>query len=447
MKLRQALAVLLGAALLAAALALPAGAAQGCSCGEVLQVFVDGFGGNALYYNEGTPEQREVSIAVTDNLVTDILKTLGWLALMPVVGGGKSVSNAFDAVLGGVMGHLRMDEQGRSVEPITANWRIDREKDHREKPEYKFQYDWRGDPFEAAAGLNEFIKALCAHTGHKKIALTGFSEGAVVAMTYLKVYGSSRLETLLLVNGAWQGLQMVGELFNGDIALSGTSVTNYIANYDDGSGQLRRAMDVVRRLRLLDFTAPLGRGLVAAGGDALFDNMVIPLFGQMPVIWTFTPTEYYAGARKALEGDPKYKALLEKTDRYQYEVQAQARQLLQKARRDGVKVAVVCGYGMAPIPATKSQDYHTDTLIDTARASGGATVAPFGETLPPSNSKYRSPDGVIDASTCMFPDYTWFVHGLDHKGGPTKELRMWLIHSAKQPTVWSNPDFPQFMER
>jgi len=446
MKLRQTLAFLLCAALLGAALALPASAAQACNCGEVVQVFVDGFGGNAFFYDAGTPEEREIGMAVTDTLAGDIFKALGWLAVMPFTGGGKSISNALGGVMGGLMGHLAMDEQGRSVEPITAHWKIDKAKDHREKPEYRFEYDWRGDPFDAAAELNDFVKALCAHTGHKKIALTGFSEGAVVAMTYLKLYGSSRLETLLLVNGAWQGLQMVGELLTGQVELSGASVTNYIANYDDGSGQLRRGMDLVRRLRLLDFTAPLGRGLVAAGGDALFNDVLTPLFGQMPVIWTFTPAEYYKDARALMLGDEtKYKVLLEKTDRYQYEVRAKSYQLLEQARKNGVKVAIVCGYGMAPIPATKSRDYHTDTLIDTARASGGATVADFGKTLPPSSSRYRSPDGIIDAATCMYPDYTWFVHSLDHKAGPTKELRMWLIHSAKQPTVWSNPDFPQYM--
>ncbi|MCL2300779.1 MAG: hypothetical protein FWC27_11625 [Firmicutes bacterium] len=447
MKMKQVLAFLLCAALLAAVLALPAGAAQACGCGEVLQVFVDGFGGNALFYDEGTPEQREVGLAVTDNLAGDIFKALGWLALTPVSRGGKSIANAFGAVLGGMMGHLAMDERGRSVEPITAHWKIDKKKDHTKNPEYKYEYDWRGDPFEAAAGLNDFIKALCAHTGHKKIALTGFSEGSAVAMTYLKQYGSSRLEALLLVNGAWQGLQMVGELLTGQVELSGPAVTNYIANYDDGSGSLRRGMDLVRRLHLLDFTAPLGRGLVAAGGDALYFDVLNPLFGQMPVIWTFTPADYYRDARAMMLGDEtKYKALLEKTDRYQYEVQARAHQLLEKARKDGVKIAVVCGYGSAPIPATKSKYYQTDSLIDTARASGGATVAPFGETLPPSNSKYRSPDGIIDAATCMYPDYTWFMKDTLHKAAPTKELRMWLIHSKKQPTVWANPAFPQYLD-
>ena len=450
MKLKQALAVLLCVALLAAAMALPAGAAQACGCGEVLQVFVDGFGGNALYYDEGTPGQREVGVASTDGLAGAILKFLGWLALSPVSHGGKSIANAAGALLNGLMGHLAMDEQGRSVEPITAKWKIDEKKDHRKKPEYKYQYDWRGDPFEAAAGLNDFIEKLCGLTGHGKIALTGFSEGSAVVLSYLKVYGSSRLDTLLIVNGAWQGLQMVGELMNAQLELSSASVTNYIANFDDGSGALRWGMDLLHRSHLLDFTAPLGRGLVAAGGEALYGEL-LSLFGQMPVIWSFTPAEFYQGARKALEGDAKYESLLKKADRYQYGVQAQAHQLLQKARRDGVKIGVICGYGFAPIPATPSQDYHTDTLIDTARASGGATVAPFGETLPnagtaPGKSLYRSPDGVIDAATCMYPDYTWFIKGCRHEAEPSKALRQWLIHSEKQPTVRDDPAFPQYME-
>ena len=134
-------------------------------------------------------------------------------------------------------------------------------------------------------------------------------------------------------------------------------------------------------------------------------------------------------------------------DHYHNEVQLEAKNLLLQAKEGGVKIAIISGYGHAPIPGTKAQDYHCDNLIDTALASGGATVAPYGKKLACGSPDYLSPDGIIDASTCLFPEYTWFIKGLIHESGPTWALRQWIINSNKQPTVHDNTAFPQFMTR
>jgi len=57
---------------------LPVNATDPCDCGEVVQVFLDGFGG-PLFYNQGLPDQRRTGLIETDNLTVPILKMLGWL--------------------------------------------------------------------------------------------------------------------------------------------------------------------------------------------------------------------------------------------------------------------------------------------------------------------------------------------------------------------------------
>ena len=449
MKCKNLLALLLCLSLLTAALALPVNAApsmEPCDCGEVVQVFMLGYG-SALYLNQGTPEQQKVEMADTANLTPAILKLLGYMALSIVTFNADYMAKGVSGLLMGLMGHLQMDEQGNSIGPISADWRIDEARDHTESPEYRFEYDYRIDPFEAADQLNDFIERLCEVTGHEKIALTGFSEGANVVMAYLSVYGYGRLETFLLVNGAWQGLTLVGSMLTRQVGLSGPAITNYLADLDDGSGWLRLAMTLLRVTHLLDFTKPLGQVIVKTMGETLYREALIPLFCQMPAIWAFVPAEYYAEARKLLEGDPKYETLLARTDRYHDEVQTQAYDLLLEAQEAGVRIAVICGYNGAPVPATVQWDYHTDNLIDTARASGGATVAPFGKTLCPSDSPYRSPDGIIDAATCMFPDQTWFIKNLRHEDAPSKALRMWIIYSGEVPTIYGDEAFPQYLQK
>jgi len=418
--------------------------AKTCNCGEIVQIFMEGFG-SSLYYDYGTPEQRRAEMAETDNLAFGIGRLFRgvrhglWQRSWDPVAGGIS------SLMFNIMGHLAMDEQGRSIAPISEQWRIDPEQDHRERPEFRFHYDFRIDPFEAADQLNEFVEAVVKATGHSKVALTAHSQGAIIIMTYLKMYGTKRLDSFIMINGAWQGLTLVGELFTGQFGISGASVTSFIANGDDGSGNLKRAMALLRDSRLLDFLEPWGEDIIDKMGDQLYDETLLPLFGSMPIIWAFVPSEYYPEARKLLVGKPEYRQLLAKADRYQNEVQSQAGKLLKNAMAKGVKVAVIGGYGFSPTPVTKNATYQCDSLIDTSYATGGATSAPIGETLPPSNSKYRSPDGIFDASTCLLPDQTWFVKNVEHSAGPSRALRQWIIHSKKQPTVWDNPEWPQYL--
>ena len=56
---------------------------------------------------------------------------------------------------------------------------------------------------------------------------------------------------------------------------------------------------------------------------------------------------------------------------------------------------------------------------------------------------------MIDASTCWFPNETWFIKNMQHVGfNDTQnqcDLYTWLMTTQKQVTVQSNPDFPQFL--
>lgn len=416
-----------------------------CDCGEVVQVILYGFGG-PLYYDKGTPEERQAGFVHTENSAMPIRKSLVRLGLSAVLPfGGKIFARRAAELLFSLMGHLRMDEEGRSIEPLSDHWRIDEAQDHKSRPQYCFDYDWRMDPFEAAAQLNDFIEALCKHTGHGKITLIGFSEGSAVAMAYIKAYGTARLETLILANGAWQGLTFVGELLTRNIRMRGTSAAHFLASLPSKSRLWRPAMTCLRYTCLLEFLRPLGWCIMKFMGNAIYEQALIPLFCHMPAFWAFVPQEYYAEARKLIAGQSKYDKMLEKADKYHYEVQLKAKNLLRRAQTDGVKIAVICGYGQSSIPLTKAKDYHTDLLIDTARASGGATVARYGKKLPKSDSPYLSQDRSIDASTCLFPDSTWFVKGLKHEDGPIREWMQWVIYSEKQPTVQEDKKWKQFM--
>jgi len=454
MRIKRFAAALVSLALLLPISAVTAGAeaanlsAAPCGCGEVVQVWVDGFG-TPLYYNEGTPAQATAEMIITDTLKADLKGLLQGVALSVLRRSWDPLAASISKVLFGLMGHLQLDEYGQSVEPLSSHWSVSESqaRDHANRPGFNFSYDYRRDPFELAAQLDEFIETLCGKTGHERIALCAHSEGANVAMAYVSECGTGRLETLTLGNGGWQGLTMAGQLFVKRFELEPAAITDYIANYDDGSGLLRAGMDLLRTSRLLNFTPALGRGLTKTLMDPLYEQLLVPLFCQMPAVWSFVPDEYFEDALKVLGDDPKYAELKKKVIKYHDEVFLNAPDLLKEALADGVKVAVIAAYGPAPLPLTADATYLSDSLIDTARMSGGATTAPIGQTLPPSGSKYRSPDGMIDAITCALPDQTWFIKYNAHDSHPSQALRQWIIHSQGIPTVFDNPDFPQYLKR
>ena len=149
--------------------------------------------------------------------------------------------------------------------------------------------------------------------------------------------------------------------------------------------------------------------------------------------------------------------MIRKIDAYHYGVQAKAKQILKKASASGCRIAVLANYGKYAIPLTKSMRVSDDYLIDTALSSGGAVCANVGETLPDDYVQQRdrrhnhlSPDRAIDASTCMFPEWTWFIRDMGHLdfpyGSQGMDFLLWLIGMDKQYTVWTSDRYPQFMQ-
>jgi len=406
MSVKRMVALLLSLCMVMAFAVIPAHAVTTpCDCGEVLQVFVRGFL-RPLYYHYGESNQREAFL----------------------------------------LSHLLMDDQGKSVLPITKTWVIDH--DHKDAPEFEFLYDYRLDAFEIAGQLNEFIETLCEETGHGTIALTGMSQGTSIVTTYVAEYGTDRLETLILINGSYQGAVLLGELLTNRWALSVPALINFIESLLPSSPVVSALFNLWRALPLTNLRTPASGAVAGPLCKIIYNWAITRLLGQMPAIWTFLPKEYYADARKLLDGNPKYELLRTRADKYYNEVQTQVPRLLNEAKAAGIKVAVIASYGKAPIPLLDNSYYQGDLIIDTSNESGGATTAPIGQVLPPSDSPYRSPDGIIDAATCNLPDQTWFIKYNGHDFLPSEELRQWLIHydvGLGYPGIGTNPLFPQYL--
>ncbi|MDR3314194.1 MAG: lysophospholipase [Oscillospiraceae bacterium] len=441
-----ALALALGLAMPAVLAAAPAAP---CDCGVVPEILVPGWG-HTIYLNEGTPEERPARFVNTDDVALGVGELLKDFSLAVLRLDWSYVAQGVGALLYSIFSETRLDAEGNSVLPISHHWQVDPAQDHKEQPEYFFAYDWRMDPMDAGRQLNDFIQAVKAQTGHSKVAIFGESQGACIAMAYLAQFGAGDLEAFVLGVGAFGGLTLVGDLFRGKAHLESKAVANYLADMvQDDTGMFAFFLNALQCLGVLDAVIrPIEYGVLPHIQRQIFDETLLPLFGFLPAIWTFVPPEDYAEAKAYFfDGrEAEYETLIRTIDDYHDTVQVNANQLLLDAQADGVRVALLAGYNKAAMPVTPRWDYQSDGLIDTARSSGGATTAPYGQTLPRTEGKYLSPDRMIDASTCLLPDTTWFFKNNSHTTEAMQELRHWFIQGEAGQTVFSDPRYPQFMQ-
>lgn len=446
-----------------------------CHCGVLPVVYVPGFG-EPIYRNPGTENEVSVFPPETDAIlkaVPDILKALGAVLVAKDYDAfGTYAIDAADKILS----EAGCNTDGTSKENIgidpctlpgedrhkTAVYAFDNNEVENES-EFRYTYDWRLDPIDNAKGLQEYIKQVKKFTGHNKVILASHSQGNTVVASYLHLYGNNGIEKIVFLSPAYQGLSLVGALLSRTCTVEGKedAVAEFvmgIMGYEDITAQLVGAIiSILNDYGITGNLLGFVEKILDEQLDRIFDDYLIDVMGTMPGVWSFVPDEYYEAAKKASFRDlDKYDELEKKVDYYHYNVQCELTSLINNAKKNGTAVVSALGYDISSIPVTAEKENHSDFLIDTKYMSIGANVAEIGETLSDDYKQkntscghnHVSPDNVIDASTCAYPEHTWFIKGNPHNEfvDPYREFITWLILSDGQPTVHSEDKYPQFME-
>lgn len=324
---------------------------------------------------------------------------------------------------------------------------------------YFFNYDWRRDPLEHADRLNEFIEMVKEQGDYDRIALAAFSMGGTVTLSYLYKYGSDDLDNIILCSTAFQGTSCVGSLFSADFSLSLSALWHRLAllTRDNTWENVIDYLDeVLEAAGVNNFLETFANGITDNLKERIYAELLIPVFGRMPGLWALVPDMNYETAKETMLNGEETAEFVDRIDTYHYSVQQNAKNLLTAAMNNGTSVYVLAQYNWPSLPISEYvSQQNSDNLIDVEYASGGATCAKLGETFAddyiqqiPSEYNYISPDRQIDASTCMFPEQTWFFRDMGHVDypyGESTDFIMWLATSEEQLTVRDNEAYPQFM--
>jgi hypothetical protein len=498
---KKALSVLLCAVLVALCI-VPAFADDAKAKYPVL--FVEGFNGSPLYKN-GTekvfmPEAKDLSGVIT-TLVPALLKFSAAKDVAALSNDIDGEAKAYDdfitamvSAVDSVYSKFACDEHGDSIDPNIDVLPTDAFGSGAEVGDsniqeavipkaaealgndmvYYFTYDWRMSLIDTAAKLNDAVKEIKNITGADKVSLMGMSMGGALINTYTSIYGYGDVCNLTMSSSAFKGLQYIGEIFTGHMDLDAENLGGLI---DDFLSEDMSLSDLVSNSAILnklindmnEAFAYDSQGTKALGAtdenatepkNRIREEILIPYFATTPGMWTFVPEEYFADAVNYVFVDTgralSSADLIAKLSEY-YLIQKNAKANLQSAMNNGVTVSIVSHYNVHVAPVTpKAKTMTGDVTIETVGTSGGATCAPIGECFdydyeqakyPEKN--YMSPDWMIDASTCMFPDQTWFIKNMKHMefdmDGNNCDLFIWLVTATEQYTIDTDDLYPQFL--
>ena len=304
---------------------------------------------------------------------------------------------------------------------------------------FVFCYDWRLSSTVHADRLRGFIDDVKRLTGAEKVNLYGNSFGCQVVAKYLSSYsGEGNVSRAVFNAPAWRGTS----LFKGLMAESRNEL-----DFDLEAGAkvvlnfLIMDLDVVPLMKLIP------KRIASRVEYTIIKHAMDNYLLHAPGLWCCCAVRDYEEMKEKLLDPERDGAFISIVDEAQYGIMSHIPEMLAQAEADGVSVAVTMNDG-TPLFAGKNID--GDGVVDVISASGGETV-PFGSQFTDGRyGAYVSPSNNLDLTNAFLPERTWVIssqtHGQTYWDETTRKLVPKLLLTDEIKDVFSDPDFPQFLD-
>lgn len=319
---------------------------------------------------------------------------------------------------------------------------------------YYFVYDWRLDPMDNADLLSETVNRALADHGCEKVDIVCCSMGGSITISYLAEYGHDKVNTVISNTSVMFGSDVITDLFNGKICFDADAVERYVSAMVPSLAGLLRFANITG---VLDALCSFINNFAEKYKTQIFDESLVPTFATLPGFWSMMKAESYESAREFIFSgkEAEYAGLLTRLDAFYNNVASKRQTIIDEAIADGMKFAVVASYNTPLVPAYESAKYQGDGMVETSPMSGGALTSVLGSTLTDEqlaigDSRFISADKCINANTCLYRDYTWFLKDAGHVvglyGSDCVYFLFALLESEEQPTINTWSKYPQFMQ-
>lgn len=332
---------------------------------------------------------------------------------------------------------------------------------------YWFYYDWRLDPIEIAGEFKSFVDDIIDSTDCDEVGVMATCLGTNVITAYLAVYpehAKQYIRGVAFDGSVVGGAEMLSEAISGKFNIDAAAV-NRILKDCGAIGMFNIDGFINTTLEMLDRTGVLD-AVIGKTKDWIYYKLVegvtsalaLSTFYTWPNYWACVSPEDYKTAKEYVfgpEGSEKrreYAGLIAKLDNYDKLVRQRIPEILTTTVGNGVNFGVISKYGFQTLPICETNYLVSDQFASVGRSSFGATTGTIYNDLSDDYiasrveggfGRYISPDGQIDASTCLFPNQTWFIKGSSHSNWSDWELRhLYNIASSKEQLTIDNSTWP-----
>ena len=325
------------------------------------------------------------------------------------------------------------------------------------KNTYLYTFDWRLSPKELAADLKGYLDNVIAETGAKKLDIAACSMGGMITTAYLYYYDNATeiLDSVFFFSGAHNGGHIVGSAFSGDLVIDSKGIADFLIAKTKGNFFVNLLIKVLNGLGILKNIVKFVNKAITDYKSEIYGNFLRECLAAAYGLWALIPDDEFDAAVDfffdGVEGE--YGTVLAEIAEIREFVMS-TEDTMAKLEKAGVKFGYVSHYNARQLPIYSGFKAHGDGVLETDRTSGGAVVANYGETLTDAQiagvaAEYISPDKVVNASTCLYPETTWIVKNAGHvgckDGSDHTDFAIWLITQDSQPTVKTNASYPRFM--
>ncbi len=332
---------------------------------------------------------------------------------------------------------------------------------------YYWRYDWRLDPVETAADFKLFIDDVLASTKCNQVGIMATCLGTNIVTAYLALYpehAAKHIRGIGFDGSVVGGAEMLSEAISGKFNIDAAAINRTLIDCGaigmfDVDGFINTTLEMLDRTGVLD--AVIGKTkdwIYYKLVEGVTSALALSTFYTWPNYWACVSADDYSTAMEYVFGPEKsekrteYAGLIAKLDRYDKLVRQRVPEILRTTVENGVHFGVISKYGFQTLPVCETNYLVSDQFASVGRSSFGATTGTIYEDLSDDYIKarieggfgnYISPDNQIDASTCLFPNNTWFIKGSSHSNWSDWEMRLlYEIASSKEQLSISNSCWP-----
>lgn len=313
--------------------------------------------------------------------------------------------------------------------------------------DYRLWYDWRLDPLYTADLLHEHIQLVKDKTKCDKVSIMASCLGTIVTTAYISKYGTDDLYGVGFTGSVSGGAEALSEAISGKFDINGYAINRTLIDSDyvgefNVDKFINSSIELLTAAGVFDYLEEgVKETLYAKLVEGVTSALALSTLFSFPNYWAAVSAEDYDEALLYVfgpEGSEKrktYAGLIEKIENYNTTVRDNYDEIIKSisTEENGVKFGAVSKYGFQILPICQSYDVVSDQFVSVNHSSFGATTSTIYDTLTDDYiqsrveagfADYISPDKKVDASTCAYPESTWFMKNVSHSEYTTFERKL-----------------------